>query len=66
MIIDAGMRIKMKIAIADGDNDDLGQANNMPPSAPSPASGGRGKDLGPRKTPKRKRDEMEEKESFQL
>ena len=65
MIIDAGMRMKMKIAIADGDNDDLGEANNMPPSAPSPASGGRGKDLGPRKTPKRKRDEMEEKESFQ-
>ena len=45
MIIDAGMRMKMKIAIADGDNDDLGEANNMPPSAPSPASGGRGKDL---------------------
>jgi len=50
---------------ADGDNDDLGEANNMPPSAPSPASGGRGKDLGPRKTPKRKREETEDKESFQ-
>ncbi len=65
MIIDAGMRMKVKMAIADGDDGGLGDADSVPPSAPSPASGGRGKDLGPRKTPKRKREETEDKESFQ-
>ena len=65
MIIDAGMRMKVKMAIADGDDGGLGEADSVPPSAPSPASGGRGKDLGPRKTPTRKREEMEDKESFQ-
>jgi hypothetical protein len=61
MIIEAGIRMKKKAtANEDGENGELDA--DMPPS---PATGRRGKDKVPRQTPKRKRDEEEEKESFQ-